>query len=38
MFKKGVTVGKFKEDELLDRLKEEVLILEKEYLEKKSLS
>ncbi|MGL5021430.1 MAG: flavodoxin-dependent (E)-4-hydroxy-3-methylbut-2-enyl-diphosphate synthase [Mycoplasmatales bacterium] len=35
LFKKGKTVGKFPENQLLDKLKEEVLILEKEYFENK---
>ncbi len=34
LFKKGKTIGKFKEDELLEKLKEEILLLEKEFLEK----
>ncbi len=34
LFKKGKTIGKFKEDQLLNKLKEEILILEKEFLEK----
>ncbi len=34
LFKKGKTIGKFKEDQLLEKLKEEVLILEKEFLQK----
>ncbi len=34
LFKKGKTIGKFKENELLEKLKEEILILEKEFLEK----
>jgi (E)-4-hydroxy-3-methylbut-2-enyl-diphosphate synthase len=36
LFKKGVTAGKYPEDQLLSKLKEEVLILEKEYLENNS--
>ncbi len=34
LFKKGETIGKFKENQLLEKLKEEILILEKEFLEK----
>lgn len=34
LFKKGKTIGKFKESELLEKLKEEILILEKEFINK----